>query len=297
MSWLFYALLAPAVYSVINFTDKYIVEKELKDYSGVPVFAGIVAIIFGTCFWLFTGMPILGLRDGALIMASGILSVLSYVVYLKALSEEETSNVTLFFQVTPVITLILSLIFLHEPVSIKQYIGFFVILAVSLGMAYKPGEKVKISKAFWYIMLWDLSLAVSIIIVKFVVEQASFTKIFSYESWGVAVGSLLLFVFSKKIRKSFLKTVKTIPIRTIAILIFNEIMFIFSKALTFFSFTLGPAVLVSVLEGTQVFYAIVYGFILMKIAPKVFKEDMSAEGLTKKMIFACLLFFGIWLIY
>jgi drug/metabolite transporter (DMT)-like permease len=195
-------------------------------------------------------------------------------VYLKALSEEETSNVTLFFQVTPVITLILSLIFLHEPVSIKQYIGFFVILAVSLGMAYKPGEKVKISKAFWYIMLWDLSLAVSIIIVKFVVEQASFTKIFSYESWGVAVGSLLLFVFSKKIRKSFLKTVKTIPIRT-----------------------LGPAVLVSVLEGTQVFYAIVYGFILMKIAPKVFKEDMSAEGLTKKMIFACLLFFGIWLIY
>jgi transporter family protein len=297
MSWLFYALLAPAVYSVINFTDKYIVEKELKDYSSVPIFSGIVAIVFGTFFWLFTGMETLSMRDGALIMASGVLSVLSYVVYLKALSQEETSNVTLFFQVTPVITLILSLIFLNEPVSLKQYIGFFIILAVSLGMAYQPGEKVKISKAFWYIMLWDLSLAVSIIIVKFVVEQASFIKIFSYESWGVALGSLILFTFSKSIRKSFLKTVKTIPARTIGILIFNEIMFIFSKALTFFSFTLGPAVLVNVLEGTQVFYAIVYGFILMKIAPKVFKEDMSKEGLTKKIVFACMLFAGIWLVY
>lgn len=297
MSWLFYALLAPAVYSVINFTDKYIVEKELKDYSCVPVFAGIVAILFGTCFWLFTGMQVLSPRDGALIMASGVLSVLSYVVYLKALSEEETSNVTIFFQVTPVITLILSLIFLNEPVTFKQYIGFFVVLAVSFGMAYKPGEKVAFSRAFWYIMLWDLSLAVSIIIVKFVVEQASFEKILSYESWGVALGSLLLFTFSKKIRDSFLKTVKSIPARTIGILVFNEIMFIFSKALTFFSFTLGPAVLVNVLEGTQVFYAIVYGFILMKIAPKVFKEDVSTKGLTKKIVFACLLFVGIWLVY
>ena len=90
---------------------------------------------------------------------------------------------------------------------------------------------------------------------------------------------------------------KTIPVRTIAILVFNEIMFIFSKALTFFSFTLGPAVLVNVLEGTQVFYAIVYGWILMQIAPKVFKEDMSKEGITKKLIFACILFLGIWLVY
>ena len=178
MSWIFYALLAPAVYSVINFTDKYIVEKELKDYSCVPVFSGIVAIVFGTCFWFFTGMATLSLRDGALIMASGVLSVLSYVVYLRALSEEETSNVTIFFQVTPIITLILSLIFLHEPIALKQYIGFFIVLAVSIGMAWQPGEKMKLSRAFWYIMLWDLSLAVSVIIVKFVVEQASFIKIF-----------------------------------------------------------------------------------------------------------------------
>jgi transporter family protein len=297
MSWIFYALLAPAVYSVINFTDKYIVEKELKDYSVVPIFSGIVAIIFGTAFWFVSGMPLLSLRDGALIMTSGVLSVFSYLVYLKALTEEETSNVTIFFQVTPVMVLILSWIFLHEAVSIKQYIGFFIILFVSLAMSYKPGTGFKISKPFWYIMIWDFCLAVSVIIVKFVVEQASFIKIFSYESWGVALGSLLLFVVSRRIRIIFWKTLGTIPSRAISILVFNECMFIFSKALTFFSFTLGPAVLVNVLEGTQVFYAVVYAIILMQIFPKVFKEDVSREGLTKKIVSACIMFLGIWLVY
>lgn len=298
MSWIFYALLAPAVYAVINFTDKYIIERELRDYSSVPIFSAIAGLTIGTLFWLFTGHQTLATRDGLLVMASGVLSVWSLVVYLKALADEETSKIIIFFQVTPIITLALSSIFLHEPISFKQYLGFGIILAVSMAISVtKDLRRFHFSRAFWYIMLWDLMLAVAIILVKFVIEANSFAKILSYESWGVALGGLILFLLSRKIRKSFFKNMKTLSLRTILVLFFNELLFITSKALTFFSFTLGPAVLVNVLEGTQVFYGILYGWILTLIAPKVFREDVSRDGITKKIIFAIVLFLGIWLVY
>lgn len=63
MSWLFFALLAPAIDAVINFSDKYIIEKEVMDYRGLTIFSAIVGILMGTVFWIVNKYPLLGVRD------------------------------------------------------------------------------------------------------------------------------------------------------------------------------------------------------------------------------------------
>ena len=38
MSWLFFALLAPAIDTIIVYIDRFVIEQEVKDYRGLAVF-------------------------------------------------------------------------------------------------------------------------------------------------------------------------------------------------------------------------------------------------------------------
>ena len=75
MNWIFFALLAPAVFSVVNFTDKYIVEKEVKNYNGMPIYQTLMGLIIGTLFWIINGYPVLSIRDASIVIFTGILTV------------------------------------------------------------------------------------------------------------------------------------------------------------------------------------------------------------------------------
>ena len=110
MNWLFFALLAPAIYAVINFIDKYLLEKVIKDYRGMPIYTAISGLIVGTILWVINGFPLLPIKDGLLILLTGILSIFGFSFYFRALAEEQASKIVVLFQMTPVIVLILSLI-------------------------------------------------------------------------------------------------------------------------------------------------------------------------------------------
>jgi transporter family protein len=298
MSWLFFALLAPAINTVVNFTDKYILEKELKDYRIVPLYTAVTAFIAGTLFWLFTGRQLLTPFNGMLVLSTGAITLWSLVIYFKALSQEETSKIVLLFKMTPLITLLFSFLFLKEYITIQQFIGFILILAAVLNISRKKGTKlIEFSSAFWLILLYDVMLAATIILIKFAINLNSFTKVLSYESWGISIGGVILYLVAPKIRRAFHKSLKTLHPRTIAVLFFNETVFVIGKVVQFIAFSLGSAVLVNVVGTTEVFYGILYGWILTIISPKVFKEDIGKEGLLRKAFSALVLFIGVWLIY
>ncbi len=294
-NWLFLALLAPAVYTVVNFIDKYVIEHKVKDYRGMPIYAAIVGLVIGSIFWVIFGFPKLPIFDGFLVVITGILTLFGYALYFNALSKNQTSYIIGLFQLIPLITLILSVIFLHENISSIQLLGFALILVSAIALSVKKEKKkLKLNSAFYLIVVADLFFALSNVILKFAISANSFTKIFSYESWGIPAGGLILWIVFPKVRIAFLKTTSSVGNRVLGIMFLNEIIFICSKVLTFLAISLGPVALVSVLGSTQIFYGLAYGFILTLIAPSIFKEDIKGENLVKKIIFMALLFIGIW---
>jgi hypothetical protein len=122
------------------------------------------------------------------------------------------------------------------------------------------------------------------VLIKFAINATSFTKILPYESWGIGIGGIILFLLFPGIRKAFLKSIKTLKKPTIGILLGNEAVFVSAKAITFLAYSLGPVALVSVLGGTQVFFGIIYGIFLTLLFPKIFKEDIDKNTLIKKGI-------------
>lgn len=300
MNWLFFALLAPAIDTVILYIDRYVIEREVTDYRGLTIFGAITGSIAGTAYWVMTGFPILGLQDALIIIFTGMMSIWGLALYYKAVSQEETSRIINFFKATPVFVLILSFLFLKEAITFKQLIGFFLILTSVIGVSLKSDKKKQtggfFSTGLGLILLVDVMWAVSAVLIKFAIDLSSFAKILSYESWGVALGGLVLYVFFPQIRISFHTTVKSVRKIALVIMIINECLYLLSRAVTFYAYSLGPVALVSVIGGIQVFYGIFVGTILTKSAPKIVHEDISMKTIQKKLLLSTSLIIGIYLV-
>jgi drug/metabolite transporter (DMT)-like permease len=216
-------------------------------------------------------------------------------LYFKALENEQTSTINILFQTFPVMAMILAYLFLGETITQKQFIGFIFILSAAIGVSFQPkkkGERI-LSKAFFLILIFNFMTAISSVLIKFAINTTSFTEVISYESFGIALGGLIVFLLFPSIRKGFLKNAKSIKNKTLKILFINEGLFVLAKSLGFYALILGPVALVTVLSGAQAFFGIIFGYFLTKLFPKLFKEDISNQGIIKKLGFAVLIVIGI----
>lgn len=298
MNWIIPAIAAPAVYTIVNFIDKYIVSKQVKDYRGMPIYGTIVGFIIGTIFWIATGFPTLDLKDTIIVLLTGVLTIWGAYFYFEAMASDEASKLILWFQMTPVFILIMASIFLRETLSFQQLFGFLIVLSSVIAVSLENGVGgFRLSRNFLLIMLVNLMWGAGAILIKFAIGANSFSKILSYESWGLGLGGLILYLFVPHIRNAFLESFRKVSKTVLTVMFINEGFFVIAKSLTFFAYSLGPASLVSIVGSTQVFFGILYGYVLTIFLPKIIKEDISREKLTKKIFFAILSFLGLWLVF
>jgi len=297
MNWIWLALIAPAIYTIVLFIDKYVVEHKVKDHRGMPIYGAVTATAFGTLVWLFAGQPILSSRNALLVLASGMLSLWGYAFYFKALSKNHASFVIALLQTTPIFTLALAYLFLHERLSGVQLLGFVLVFGAVVALSIeRSDEKFRINSALWLILLANILFALANIAIKFTIDLNGFAPILIYESWGLAIGGLVLVVGFPAIRRAFWASFRGVGPKVLSIMFLNEGIFIVSKAITFFAILLGPVALVSLLSSTQVFYGIMYGIALTLIAPRIFHEQTAFSHVWKKILFTLILFGGIYLL-
>jgi uncharacterized membrane protein len=294
MGWLIYALLAPLIFTIVNFVDKLILEKHVRNPSSMPPYIAIMAFISGCVLFVATGFPILPFRDVAIVMFTGILTAVGAMLYYRALSTEDTSTVIVLIQIQPVMVLILSFLLLHETISVMQFVGFVLILGAAITLSARRGMSgIQFSKVLWQLLIVNFLWSLSVVLFKFIVSDGHFEQFLSYESWGFALGGLLIFVFVRPVRDAFLSSLRIIPRQALAIIAVNETIFLCAKLLTLAAVALGPTALVSVLGGTQVFFGIVAGWVLTVLAPSVYREEIARGDLIRKGAVALVLFVGI----
>ena len=298
MNWLLFAILSPAIYTVVIFIDKYIVEREVPDYRGMVIFSALMGLLAGTLFWVLGGFPLLSARNTLLILVTGMLTVWSAALYFTAIMTEASSNVIVLFQITPVMVLVLSFVFLRETLFPKQLLGFVLILVAAVGVSLRQagGGRIRLSRAFFLILVVDLMTAAAFVLFKFVSGEQTFSALIAYESWGIALGGLLLYLAVPTIRHAFNYDITHMRRRGMGAIFANEGMFVIGKLFAFLAVSLGSASLVSVLQSTQVFFGIFVGWVLTLAAPAVFQEDITRRGLARKGLLAGVMFTGLLLV-
>lgn len=297
MSWLFYGLLAPAMFTIAIFIDRYLLDHEIDDYRGMVIYSTLTALVLGVILVIAAGFPPIPLRDFALLLLTGMMGIWGVALYFWAMNVEDASAVIVLIQTIPLFVLILSVLFLGEVLAPRQLGGFFLILASAIAVSLRRQEmKLTLSPALFAAIAASLLWSVQQVLFKFVVSDLRFFDIVGYEALGFAAGGLILFAAIPSIRRSFLGSLKTVRRRALVIIFVNEAWSTIAKLVAFLAISLGPVAIVSVLGSTQVFFGILLGWVLTAVLPHLFSEDISSSALIRKGALAAVMFGGLLLI-
>lgn len=297
MLWYLFALVTPALYSFSNFVDKYLIEKKIKEPMAITAVASLISGLFGVLISLVIGFVNLGLFQISLLIFAGILLTFYLWPYFKAMKLEDASRIVPLFQFIPVFTLILSTIILKETLTLKQIIGFIlvVVAGISLSAEKLEGKMFRPRKALWFMLLASFMYGLVAILFRFVVKEASFWTTLSYEYIGSGIGGILLF-FIPRVRKSIFAEIQQIK-SSAGIITFNNCIAIIAQMSESYAVSLVAVPLVNLIGSIQPLFSLGEGYVLTKKFPNIIKEDISKKVITNKLISIVLICCGLYLVY
>lgn len=296
--WLFFALLTPFLFSFTNYTEKYLVDKKIKDPTSITILCGLIILLIGVIIFIWQGFPIIGVSQTFFLLISGIFLVVYLIPYFKALSLDDASRVVPLFQITPVFVLVIGYFLLKESLSAIKILGFLFILLGGLMLGFDSFGKgiIKIRKSFWYMVLSSLLYGFSNIFFKFAGINSSFWIILSYQAIGAGIGTIILFFISNN-RQNFVKSIKKLEFLSWLLLIINGSLNAVANFSSSYAFLIAPVALVSVVaNGTQPVLLIIEGFIISKFIPHIIKEDIRRSTIIIKVVSVVVIIIGLLII-
>ena len=156
MNWIVVLAIAVISDALRIFIDNYVADIYFKEKDSVAqkIISGLVLPIAGIVTLFFNGFDptqILPLTI-ILLMLSGIFSSLAGIPYFKALEIDDSTNIGIFFQFSPILYLFYGWFFTGVPFNFTHLIGALIILSapfIIVISARKRSRKVKIKAAFY----------------------------------------------------------------------------------------------------------------------------------------------------
>lgn len=299
MNWFLVALIAPALWALSNYLDKYLIGKYFKDRSTgtLLIFSSVIGFLV-LPFILFIEPSVLGVSyfQATFLILNGFIYVFGFLPYLVALKRDETSIVVPLFQTIPVFTFILGYFFLGEVLSLQQIIACLLIIfgavVISLEISDIKNPKLK-SDIFFLMLLSSFLVALNGFLFKFFAIETSFLKASFWEYIGFAILAILFLTFVKNYRKDFLLVFKANKASVLTINGFNEVINIIAKIAMNFATLLAPLTLAWVVNGFQPFFLLLYGVLLTLFLPKLAEENITKKHLTHKILAISVMFIGV----
>lgn len=295
--WLFFSILSPVLWALGNVNDSALRRHFMKNdfvltlafaLMRLPV-ALVLLVIFGE--GLVFGWPVVAMS------IAGILWVLPFVLYYKALEFEETSRVILIIQFLPVFILILAAILIGERLDAHQLIAFVLILAGSVMAAVKKIESGwRFSKAFVLIVLASLGWALAdVIFKKYAVYFSSFWQAFAVDIFASSLFGLILFILPRF--KNDVRSFCKFPVKGWTLFLISAVAGTIGSLAFSYALTLGKASLTAVIVGIQPLVVFVFAYMLNKIVKEIPKESLTKRDLLLKGFSLILICAGLYYLY
>lgn len=297
MPWYLFALATPAFYAAANLFDKYLLGKKIKDPIAIVVLAGISSGILGVVIGVLNGFKYIGLDQTVIVVFAGIILIFYMIPYFSALQKDDASSIVPLFQFTPVFTLILSSLILHETLASKQIYGLLLVVIASFVLeAEKLDFRIFVPrKAFWLMILASLMLGTVAILFRFVVKEEDFWTTLSYEYIGTGIAALILLALRKTRRR--LSKQRQVIRKSFVLITIPNLLAIIAQMSESYAFSLVAVPLVNVIEGLQPLMVLTFATLLSVFSPHIIKETINKRILLQKSGSILLIFCGMYLVY
>lgn len=302
MNWLVVLAIAVVSDALRIFIDNYISDVYFKEKGAVSqkIVSGIVTPILGIIILIVTGFNFTEIPPVALtlLLMSGVLGSLAGIPYYKALEIDDSTNIGIFFQFSPILYLIIGWIIGDEQFSIIQLLACFTILAAPLLVvitAKKRSRKVRIKAA----------LLAFISIIFYVASGETFIQgnvdgINIFSEIGLVLitkglSDLLIIGSRRKLRRRLAKVVKSSRRKVLFPINISIVMRVIQE----FSYRIGliiaPSVAIASAASDAVEPAVIFfmGLLLTILWPKFGREKLQKKTVLVHFIATVLVIIGI----
>lgn len=293
-NWLLFSILAPLFWGLTNPLDGGLRRYFITDDYGFMWFTMAMRWVFAliACFFLPLHF-VFGVAFWGMVLA-GLLWVLPFVFYFKALALEDSSRVSILLQMLPLCVLILAFILLGETLDVREFLGFLLILGGGIMAAFKHSEgKWSFSKAFWLTLLATFLWSLSDVLFKyFRPDFVNFSSAFFIYFVGGGLPILLL-LFLPGERKKMTKYIRAMPLRAWLMLLISLLAGVSGTLLFTQALLIGDAALTAVFVGLQPLFAFLFALIISRLIKEVPAEDLSGINLILKAGALLVIFIGL----
>ena len=296
MNWLLIALLAPILWSVSNFIDKFLVSKYFKSGTGTLfVYSCLIGLPVSLLILIFKPSVLnIGLSTAFLILLNGAFYISFLFPYFRALSKADTSTVIPIFQVIPVFSYFLALFVLGEILTSTQIFASLAILLGAVGMSMNfEGKNMRFrAEVVLLMLLASLIISFSTLMFKFFAIDLDFWTVSFWQYIGFFLLGIFILIFVKNYRNDFLSSFRKHGKTIISLNILNESINITGVVVFTFATLLAPLSLVWVITGLQPIFVFLLGSIFTIFAPHLIKEELGRRAIIQKVVFITLMIIG-----
>ncbi len=299
MNWFYLAILAPFLWAISNFIDKFLVSKYFKSSSGaLIIFSSLIGLPVAILIAIFNPAVLtLKLGLGVLIIFSSFLGILYLFPYFKALNKADASVVVPIFQSIPVFTFFLAYFVLGEMLNGMQIFGSVLIILGAVGISLKFDKGIRLTWGVLFLQLFaSFLISLNILFFKFFALDAGFWTVTFWENLGAFIFGLGLLVFTKSYRTDFILYLKRNKEKIIWLNVINEIINLIAVIVFTYAVLLAPLALVQVINGFQPLFVFLIGIGMTLLFPQLIKENLERRVIIQKILFILLMLIGAYLL-
>lgn len=304
MLWIILIAIYLLADSSAMFIDNYVSDVYFKGRlsAGQKVFSGWIYLLFAIIVILAVGINLneTSFLTLALITSTGIIASVGSIAYYRALEIDESTDISIFFQLSPVLYLIFGWFLLGERFNPMQFVAFAMILMGPLLIVMgsrKNSRKTKmrtVALVSLYVLLYTIS---NILFVKI---NAGATIDFRIAMAGVflgkGVGNLsLAYLARPKWAKRWRHVVKKSKGRVYFPMTIDLILCLVKDVTYRLALITAPAVAIAsaASDSIEPIVVLVMGVLLTLISPKLGREKLDKKSLIARLVATACVVVGI----
>ncbi len=295
MSWFSAIILATLLFSLINILDKFLCSRKFKNNYAFAIATNFFAWIF--LIWLVPFIDFSNSSGWPLLIAlvSGLVYLAMWIFFWKALEGGEVSRVTAIFNVRPIFTSFLSIIFLGELVGIGKWLAILLIVSGAMICSWEKisSRKQGFNKVYLLIVLSALMAAAGDILSKFALVKINPYAVYIWSA-VVVIPLLFLFLGSSQVREELRLNLK--DKQSLLVLVLRGFISVVAVCFFYLALTKGPASLVIPVGASGPILVFLFSVVLSSFWPKFIKENITPQVLLQKALAIFLIVGGVILI-
>jgi len=282
--WLFYALSAGLLFTIVGIVDHFTVRQKLKEpmiglVTGGPVYAVCFAILsFAT-----QTPPSSNAKIILLGIALGFISTASDFFYYNSLRRGELSRVAPLFSTGGIFSIILGTFVLGERFGLLAYAGISLLIIGAIIISYERSpKKTSIISAFLALGV-GLAGAFYGLLIKFVTQNGTdILSVFPWMGMGQCISALIFVLIFRRLISKERFHVKFI--QAIRLIVFTDLLSFFGVLAIIASFATGPLALTAAVLEARPLFIFLSTLLLSAVFPKFIHETFTKPVLIQKFI-------------